>query len=310
MPLYASGFFIPSSAGIPYILEDVYQKGGYRSVATIAERDAIKTAARKQGMLIYVREDNTLYEIPGATVAGADAWKKFDARKYVGFDFKAPLAISEEFEVSIDELRLVPVLEGVAKGKVLAVGEEGSEWIDGLPSGGETGDALLRNAEGAAIWGKVNALPSTEGVDEGSALVVDEDGNAKWGEASGGKRSRFNISAAALNMAQGATVDLNSAVQSPTLMILKLALDKPDITVELHSSPAYNDTNPYTFTSNGTKFEDDGITMFEDGSTSATRRYGFWSANSGVDNKMYIRLINEGQAQDAVNITIVALPLE
>lgn len=310
MPLYASGFFIPSSAGIPYILEDVYQKGGYRSVATIAERDAIKTAARKQGMLVYVREDNTLYEIPGATVAGADAWKKFDARKYVGFDFKAPLAISEEFEVTIDELRLVPTMEGVEKGKVLAVGEEGSEWIDGLPSGGEDGDALLRDADGKAVWGKVDALPSTEGVDQGSALVVGDDGKAKWGEAAGGKRERFTNAASFMNVAQGGSVDITVNTPSPTVMVLKLAVDKPDITIQLHSSPAYNDTNPYTFKSSSVKFEDDGITTFEDGSEAISRRYGFWSANSGVDNKIYVRLINEGQAQDFVELNMTLLPLE
>ena len=310
MPLYASGFFIPSSAGIPYILEDVYQKGGYRSVATIAERDAIKTAARKQGMLVYVREDNTLYEIPGATVAGADAWKKFDARKYVGFDFKAPLAISEEFEVSIDELRLVPLMEGVEKGKVLAVGEDGSEWIDGLPSGGEDGDALLRDADGKAVWGKVDALPSTEGVDQGSALVVGDDGKAKWGEAAGGKRARTTLASSYLNLAAGGTIDNNIMVPSPTLMILKLSVDKPDIIVELHSSPGYSDTNPYTFKSSNVKMEDDGITTFEDGTEQVSRRYGFWSAFSGADNKVYVRIKNEGVAQEAVELHMTVLPME
>jgi len=310
MPLYASGFFIPSSAGIPYILEDVYQKGGYRSVATVAERDAIKTAARKQGMLVYVREDNTLYEIPGTTLAGADAWKKFDARKYVGFDFKAPLAISEEFEVSIDELRLVPEMEGVEKGKVLAVGENGSEWIDGLPAGGTTGDAIVRNAEGAAVWAKVSGLPSTEGVDEGSALVVGEDGNAKWGEAAGGKRARSVLNSTYLNVGQGASVQNTIQVPSPTLMILKLSVDQPDITVELHSSPAYSDTNPYTFTSSNLKLEDDGITTFEDGGEVVSRRYGFWSANSGGDNKVYVRITNAGQAHAAVALQMTVLPME
>ena len=42
-----------------------YGRGGYRSVATLAERDAITEPRRSEGMLVHVREGNQIYQLVG-----------------------------------------------------------------------------------------------------------------------------------------------------------------------------------------------------------------------------------------------------
>lgn len=63
MPITLSSFQIPLSPSIPYLLEDTYLKGGYRSVATLANLNAIHPVARKPGMLVYCLETDTIYKL-------------------------------------------------------------------------------------------------------------------------------------------------------------------------------------------------------------------------------------------------------
>lgn len=63
MPISLSSFQIPLSPSIPYLLEDTYLKGGYRSVATLANLNAIHPVARKPGMLVYCLETDTIYKL-------------------------------------------------------------------------------------------------------------------------------------------------------------------------------------------------------------------------------------------------------
>lgn len=75
MPLTPTSFFLPASDAIPYLMEDKYLRGGYRSVVDNAARDAIHPAARKPGMQVYVAatgktwtfgQDNTWEESKGS----------------------------------------------------------------------------------------------------------------------------------------------------------------------------------------------------------------------------------------------------
>ena len=43
--------------------EAAYGKGGYRSVANITERNAIPTARREAGMLVYVQAEGVIYQL-------------------------------------------------------------------------------------------------------------------------------------------------------------------------------------------------------------------------------------------------------
>lgn len=51
--------------GDSYLLDDADLKGGFRSVATIAERNAIALVARRVGMVVFVQEDSSEYTLRG-----------------------------------------------------------------------------------------------------------------------------------------------------------------------------------------------------------------------------------------------------
>ena len=51
---------------------DILGQGGYMSMPTIADRDAIPTLRRKYGMLVFVQADNVIYKLNAATLANAD----------------------------------------------------------------------------------------------------------------------------------------------------------------------------------------------------------------------------------------------
>lgn len=318
MPLYASAFFVPTSAGVPYILEDVYLRGGYRSVATIADRDAIKSAARKQGAIVYVREDTTLYWLPDTVVAGADAWKPFDVTRYVNFVWDAPLSLDTEtepgkFHVKIEGKRIVPVILEEHAGFVLIAGEGGNPvWakLDALPNrdAAAAGHALILDAQKNPIWGAVSSLPSTEGVAQGSALVVDSEGDAVWGEAA--KKARITPEHSPGPIIAAGTAQFELALNSQFGAVLRLAVSHPDLVVELHRAETFDDTNPYTFISSVAKLEDDGITVLEGGEIQKSRRYGFFEAAAAVEPKMYVKITNEGQDSVEPTLYLTFLPME
>jgi hypothetical protein len=54
--------------------EALYGKGGYRTVATTAERDAIPAARREEGMLVHVVADSTAYRLS----ANLTTWTVFN----------------------------------------------------------------------------------------------------------------------------------------------------------------------------------------------------------------------------------------
>lgn len=317
MPLYASAFFVPTSAGVPYILEDIYLRGGYRSVATIAERDAIKPAARKQGMVVYVREDTTMYWLPDTVTSGADAWKPYDITKYVNFTWDAPLSLDTEseegkFHVKIDGKRIVPeILEEYAD-FVLVATEEGPKWqkLDALPdrAAAAAGQALILDADKKPIWGAVSSLPSTENVDAGSSLVVGEDGKAAWGDAA--KKTRQVIENAPGTIIAAGTAQFELPLSSRFGSVLRLAVSHPDLTIELHRSETRDDSNPYVFVSSVVKLEDDGVTVLEGGEVQKARRYGFFEAADSAAPKMYVKITNDGQDSVEPTLYLTFLPLE
>lgn len=52
-----------STADVHPSHEAAYGKGGYRSVADITQRNAIPTARREAGMLVYVQSDGVIYQL-------------------------------------------------------------------------------------------------------------------------------------------------------------------------------------------------------------------------------------------------------
>lgn len=316
MPLYASGFFVPSSAGIPYILEDIYVRGGYRSVATIADRNAIKSAGRKQGAMVYVREDSTLYWLPKAAISGDLAWEVFDVTKYVNFDWQAPLSqtldeATGKYQVAIDNARIVPVISEQEADFILTASADGPVWkqLEALPNRdvANAGEALILSADKTPIWGKIQALPPTDGVEPGSSLVYTENGPA-WGTAA--KQGRKVLDSPMGVVIVAGTAQRAFEIGCTSAMVIRLGVSHADLYIEIHSTPDFNDTNPYSFLSSSVKLFDDGITILEDGTAQRARRYGFFSNPNVDDKRMYIKVENRSQESADVFVYMTLLPLE
>lgn len=310
MPLYASGFFVPTSPSIPYVLEDIYLRGGYRSVADVAARNAVPRAARKQGMLVYVRDEKVIYTFEGTSTID-DAWTVWDVTKYVNLKFDEPLAVDKDFNVTIEGKRILPVIDKTQGGLLLSYDQDGvPTWIefDALPDqqAGNVGDVLLLDDQKVAVWGKVKALPDSSGAAKGSALVIGDNGPT-WGTVA--KQGRYAVVNSTRLIGSGATETAKIGLNSPTNAILKLALSIPNVKVELHSTLEMNDKNPYTFQSTANQLSDDGTTILEDGTVEYHRRYGFY-ANLDGEAFMYVRYTNMGQGEVLPELRMTLLPLE
>lgn len=77
MPLTISSFLLPASQAIPYLIEDRYIRGGYRSLATVADRDAIPTSARKAGMRVFCQDNGKTYTV---NVGALTTWVEVKTR--------------------------------------------------------------------------------------------------------------------------------------------------------------------------------------------------------------------------------------
>lgn len=63
MPISLNTFLDKSSASVPFLFRDEDARGGFRVVSTIADRGSIHVGSKKQGMLVYVIEDDTYYKL-------------------------------------------------------------------------------------------------------------------------------------------------------------------------------------------------------------------------------------------------------
>lgn len=140
MPITATDFFKPGSTYVPYLLEDIYLKGGYRVMPTIAARDEYiqhaksiawlpQMDSRKEGMMCYVVEDKAIYTLE----ADLESWKV--------------LEISGSVEVS-DPLQFIDNILRVDPAYL-------------IPDGGKAGDVLTRALNGTALW---QTLPLAQGM--------------------------------------------------------------------------------------------------------------------------------------------------
>ena len=63
-----SGIIAPSDTADVYpVTEDIYNKGGHRSVDSLIERDAIPHERRKEGMIVYVISTKINYQLVNST---------------------------------------------------------------------------------------------------------------------------------------------------------------------------------------------------------------------------------------------------
>lgn len=297
MPLYASGFFIPTSKSIPYLIEDVYVRGGWRTVADMEALYAIKTSARKFGMVAFVESESTYYHVPGPDKSGDAAWKVLDITKYINVGSGLSLDIDAE------------------TGVVTLVGGSG------LPdaTGASTGMSLVLDSEGNPVWGTVSSIPSYAEEDAGKSLVVGtngyelksllpdlsgaEDGSALvvvGGELAVGTPDAGGLTGSVQDITVdvggvpiGSDVQMSVDVTGNIFMVVEFSTNYASLALELHSTDSFDDANPYRFVSSAVSTSDQGITYNEDATTTKHRRYGFYVDAQGTQ-KLHLKVINEG----------------
>lgn len=305
MPLYASGFFIPTSKSIPYLIEDIYVRGGWRTVADMEALYAIKTSARKFGMVAFVESESSYFHVPGPDKSGSDAWKPLDITKYINVGSGLSLEVDAE------------------TGVVTLVG--GSGLPD--PSGASTGMSLVLDSEGNPVWGTVSSLPEIKEGDAGKSLVVGasgyelksllpdvssaEDGSAlvvQNGElavgtpASGGLTGTMQeVTVDVGGLPIGSDKQLSVDVEGNVFMVAEFSTNYASLALELHSTDSFDDVNPYRFVSSAVSTSDQGVTYNEDATVTKHRRYGFYIDAMGT-SKLHLKVINEG-GTDRASVT-------
>jgi hypothetical protein len=63
MPILLSSSILPQSPTIPFLVQDIHLRGGYRCVNDDAERDSVPLAARKEGMRVFVASTDTSWTV-------------------------------------------------------------------------------------------------------------------------------------------------------------------------------------------------------------------------------------------------------
>lgn len=74
-----AGFIAPTDSSDTYATHDaLYGRGGHRTVASVADRNAIPTDRRAEGMLVFVAADGETYKLRASPWAGTnDDWVAF-----------------------------------------------------------------------------------------------------------------------------------------------------------------------------------------------------------------------------------------
>lgn len=131
MPIQSPTFFIPMSLALgtgglhpyetaltpPFLIEDIFFRGGFRCLPSIEIRDAIPIHACKEGMLVYTPEDGgKVWKI--ASISGNDVtWEELSlGGNYTGRD---PIDILDS-EIFIDPLRILPLIYDEVTGDPIA----------------------------------------------------------------------------------------------------------------------------------------------------------------------------------------------
>ena len=131
----------------------------------------------------------------------------------------------------------------------------------------------------------------------------------KSGTGSGGSGGkRYDAGFTATTITPASTLDFQIDLESASVMIIKLELDTADIKVQAFAKADRSDTNPYTFTSNLSMLEDDGLSS-TNSVMSKTRKFSFWATANDLKTH-YFRFTNMGLVDAAPKLTFTYLTME
>jgi hypothetical protein len=264
MAIAASDYFIPRTSFVPYILEDIYIKGGFRVFATLAARDDYIVRAKQ-------------------------------------------LAFFEDF----DSRKIGMLCSVIAENRqVYQLNDDKETWSVFAPGGDFTAVEPLFKQDGSLRIREAVLLPTVvPGTSAGSSVVLDNDLRPVWGNPTAGtpgSRSTFNHVFDSIDTGQFGEVEL---VASSCLILLRMAVNVPDLKVEIFSTPDKIDNNPYTFISTDVYIEDEGIRE-QNGVVTKFRRFSILAnLEVPVASKHYIRVTNVGPVSQVPVIDMLYLDI-
>lgn len=221
MPVMMTSFLLPQSAGIPYLLEDTYLKGGLRVVSDFESlATKVLPGARKIGMLAYAILEKKFFQL-GEDKATWEEWK-------VGVS-------AEEIEKAFDLTKFLDVQSPIVMTKT------GTKQILSLAPG-----QVIPPAPGAGY-----TLVSGPGK---SFIWVDLSGTNNRGVRSHAEYEALTF------LPPGATEDF-SITSCASAMLIDVILNMPDMKFQIFPDEARADLNPYTFISSPDMMQDVGITI-------------------------------------------------
>lgn len=133
-----TGTIAPTDTDDVYATHDSkYGKGGYREVATIADRDSITPLRRTEGMLVYVQDISKLYKLENGT--DNTNWVEFqiDAAQ-VNYDSSGNNLTATNLQDAIDEVQT-------------SVHSFTTKSVDYTLTGGATGTTTVNNGDAVVI---------------------------------------------------------------------------------------------------------------------------------------------------------------
>lgn len=132
MPLLFPTYIVPASPFIPYMLEDVYLKGGFRVVTEETELDSLHFASRKPGMLIWTSATEKLWQLS----SDMTIWEEAEFGGGVSA-VEDPLQQKVDGTLAIDPNRILPNAENAVPGQVPSLSEDGTiVWVDAKSNAG------------------------------------------------------------------------------------------------------------------------------------------------------------------------------
>lgn len=268
MPISMSAFLLPANAAVPFLVEDIYVKGGFHIRAAFTDLAKIHPFARKAGMLVHVTADDKIYKLlPDRT-----NWIEFK----MGMSEEDVTALFDKLDITTMLGAEMPILlTPVDKKQIIAL--HNSQKIPPAPGAGYT---LMSGASGL-IW------IDTSGLDKA------------------GRRNTVEYEAPTY-LAPGQVHDF-SVTAAASALLIDVILDAPDVDFQIFSKADRTEENPYRFVSGVDMMSDEGITI-QDGKKTKHRRYALVvNRNKSKEFFCRFTNVGSVQSKPTVSITYLVM---
>lgn len=133
MPVFLQSFMTPAFPQLPFLMEDKYLRGGFQSLNTLEDRDTMHVIKKKPGMLVYIKETSSYYQLSD----DLQVWQDAALGGGIG-EVVAPLVVNGDGALEIDANRILP--NSGEPGQIPQKQLDGSiVWVDNTSGAGNRG---------------------------------------------------------------------------------------------------------------------------------------------------------------------------